>query len=189
MFILRYIEIYYNSFYVGVWINFLSATRAMDMFKKLTWMPSMKLVKVLTVFIWKQISLQSSLLLFAAWTFYPILTNKSNSTSLSLIYVKKNFWWRLMLGTTIFFGTERFILWISESTLTIFIWNPFDDQKINDPFHPGIYNVKGCGMGPCLVLVSPCFRENILATCKIGSFLCSLDNLLQKNVIVLFFGN
>ena len=25
--------------------------------------------------------------------------------------------------------------------------------------------------------------------CKIGSFLCTLDNLLQKNVIVLFFGN
>ena len=40
-----------------------------------------------------------------------------------------------------------------------------------------------------LVLVSPCFRENVGATCKIGSFLCSLDNLLQKNVIVLFFGN
>ena len=35
-------------------------------------------------------------------------------------------------------------------------------------------------MGPCLVLVSPCFRENVVATCKIGSFLCSLDNLLQK---------
>ena len=48
---------------------------------------------------------------------------------------------------------------------------------------------KGCGMGPWLVLVSPCFRENELATCKIGSFLCSLDNLLQKNVIVFFFGN
>ena len=48
---------------------------------------------------------------------------------------------------------------------------------------------KGCGMGPWLVLVSPCFRENVVATCKIGSFLCSLDNLLQKNVIVLFFGN
>ena len=44
-------------------------------------------------------------------------------------------------------------------------------------------------MGPWLVLVSPCFRENVVATCKIGSFLCSLDNLLQKNVIVLFFGN
>ena len=41
-------------------------------------------------------------------------------------------------------------------------------------------------MGPWLVIVSPCFRENVVATCKIGSFLCSLDNLLQKNVIVLF---
>ena len=49
--------------------------------------------------------------------------------------------------------------------------------------------VKGCGMGPWLVFVSPCFRENIVATCKIGSFLCSLDNLLQKNVIVFLFGN
>ena len=48
---------------------------------------------------------------------------------------------------------------------------------------------KGCGIGPCLVLVSPCVRVNIAATCKIGSFLCSLDNLLQKNVIVFFFGN
>ena len=44
-------------------------------------------------------------------------------------------------------------------------------------------------MGPWLVLVSPCFRENVVATCKIGSFLCSLDNLLEKNVFVLFFGN
>ena len=37
-------------------------------------------------------------------------------------------------------------------------------------------------MGPLLVLVSPCFRENVVVTCKIGSFLCSLDNLLQKNI-------
>ena len=44
-------------------------------------------------------------------------------------------------------------------------------------------------MGPWPVLVSPCFRENADVTCKIGSFLCSLDNLLQKNLIVLFFGN
>ena len=44
-------------------------------------------------------------------------------------------------------------------------------------------------MGPLLVLVSPCFRENVVGTCKIGSFLCSLDNLVQKNVIVFFFGN
>ena len=48
---------------------------------------------------------------------------------------------------------------------------------------------KGRGMGPWLVLVSPCFRENVVATCKIGSFLCSLDNFLQKKVIVLLFGN
>ena len=49
--------------------------------------------------------------------------------------------------------------------------------------------IKGCGMGPLLVLVSPCFRENVVVTCKIGSFLCSLDTFLQKNVIVFFFGN
>ena len=46
--------------------------------------------------------------------------------------------------------------------------------------------LKGCGMGPWLVLVSPCFRQNIVATCKIRYFLCSLYNLLQKNVIVFF---
>ena len=40
-----------------------------------------------------------------------------------------------------------------------------------------------------LFLFPPCFRENEVATCKIGSFLCSLDNLLQKHVIVFFFGN
>ena len=42
-------------------------------------------------------------------------------------------------------------------------------------------------MGQWLVLVSPCFRKNVDATCKIMSFLCSLDTLLQKNVIVFFF--
>ena len=47
--------------------------------------------------------------------------------------------------------------------------------------------LKGCGMGTLLILVSPCFRENVVVTCKIGSFLCSLDNLLQKNIIVFFF--
>ena len=48
-------------------------------------------------------------------------------------------------------------------------------------------NLNGCGMGPLLVHVSRCFRENVVVTCKIGSFLCSLDNLLQKNVIVCLF--
>ena len=44
-------------------------------------------------------------------------------------------------------------------------------------------------MGPLLVLVCPCFRENIIVTCKIVSVLCSLDNFLSKNVIVIFVGN
>ena len=44
-------------------------------------------------------------------------------------------------------------------------------------------------MGPWLVLVSPCCREHVVATCKSGSFLCSLDNLLQKNVSVFYFWN
>ena len=57
------------------------------------------------------------------------------------------------------------------------------------PLTKSYRSLKGCGMGPWLVLVSPCFRENVVATCNIGSFLWSLDNLLQKNVIVLFFGN
>ena len=50
--------------------------------------------------------------------------------------------------------------------------------------------IKVCGMGIILsVLVSSCLRKNVVVTSKIGSFLCSLDNLPQKNVIVFFFGN
>ena len=45
------------------------------------------------------------------------------------------------------------------------------------------------GMDPLLVFVSPCFRENVVVTCKIGPILCNLDNLLQKNAIVFFFEN
>ena len=44
----------------------------------------------------------------------------------------------------------------------------------------GIKLLKGCGMGPLLVFVSPCFRENVVVTCKIGSFLCSLDIYFRK---------
>ena len=44
-------------------------------------------------------------------------------------------------------------------------------------------------MGPWLVLVSPCLRENVVPHAQLGLFLCIFDNLLQKNVIVLFFGN
>ena len=42
-------------------------------------------------------------------------------------------------------------------------------------------------MGTRFVLVSPCFWENEVVKYKIGSFLCNLDNLLQKNVIVFLF--
>ena len=52
-----------------------------------------------------------------------------------------------------------------------------------------VWLLKRCGMGPLLVLVSPWFREDVVVTCKIGSFLCGLDNVRQKNVIVLFFEN
>ena len=45
---------------------------------------------------------------------------------------------------------------------------------------------KGCGLGTLFVLVSPCFGKNVVVTCKICSFSCSVDNLLQKNVIVFF---
>ena len=60
---------------------------------------------------------------------------------------------------------------------------------LRDCFLTTKYCLKGCGMGTLFVLVSPCFRENVVVTCKIGSFLCSLNNLLQKNVIIFFFGN
>ena len=52
-----------------------------------------------------------------------------------------------------------------------------------------ITSLKGCRMGPWLVLVSHCFRENVVAACKIGSFLCNLDNLLRKKAIVFFLRN
>ena len=57
------------------------------------------------------------------------------------------------------------------------------------PLHEIFASLRGVGMGPWLVLVSPCFRENVVAICKIGSLLCSLDNLLQKIIIIPFFGN
>ena len=62
-------------------------------------------------------------------------------------------------------------------------------SEIGGAFYLNTLTIKGCGMGTLFVLVSPCFRENVVVTCKIGSFLCSLDNLLQKNVIVLFLEN
>ena len=46
-----------------------------------------------------------------------------------------------------------------------------------DGFHNGIYFLfKGTQIDPLLVLVSPCFRENVKVTCKNVSFLCCLDH-------------
>ena len=50
-------------------------------------------------------------------------------------------------------------------------------------------HIKGCGMGPLFVLVSPCFRGKCSCHMQNWVFVCSLDNSLQKNVIVFFFGN
>ena len=66
----------------------------------------------------------------------------------------------------------------------LFVILRFKKRKFNEQ-----NGFKGCRMGPWLGLVSPCLGENEVATCKIRYFLCSLDNLLQKNVIVFFFGN
>ena len=60
---------------------------------------------------------------------------------------------------------------------------------LNDFGFGMLFSLNGCGMGLLFVLVSPCFRENVVVTCKTGSFLCSLDNLLQKNELFLFFEN
>ena len=52
-----------------------------------------------------------------------------------------------------------------------------------------VHRVKGTKIGPLLVLVCPCFQRNVIATCKIVSFLCNLDNFLLKNVTIFFSGN
>ena len=42
-------------------------------------------------------------------------------------------------------------------------------------------------MGPWFVLVSLCFRENVVATCKIGSFLCMVCHESLQGLNVNFF--
>ena len=51
------------------------------------------------------------------------------------------------------------------------------------------YVLRGVEWVHGLFLFPLVLGQNVVATCKIGSFLWSLDNLYQKNVIVLFFGN
>ena len=80
----------------------------------------------------------------------------------------------------------KFAFWQNIFTLDVFVFPSHRFPRTNVTRYSKMY-LKECGMGPWLVLVSPCFRENVVATCKIGSFLCSLDNLLQKNVICSLF--
>ena len=69
------------------------------------------------------------------------------------------------------------------------LWHPCTGSFVLSTPPPKCNHLKGGGMDPQLVLVCPCFRENVVVTCKIESFLCSLDNFLQKNVIFFFFEN
>ena len=47
---------------------------------------------------------------------------------------------------------------------------------------------EGRVIGPLLALVCPCFRKNVIVTCKMVSFSYSLDNFVLKDVIVFNFG-
>ena len=49
------------------------------------------------------------------------------------------------------------------------------------------FTFKGRVMGSLLALVFPCLRKTVIVTCKIVSFLCSLDSFLLENVIVFIF--
>ena len=57
-------------------------------------------------------------------------------------------------------------------------------------FQPLKLNVRALKWVHCLFLFPPCYWEKVKSknvTCKIVSFLCSLDNFLLKNAIVFFF--
>ena len=50
-------------------------------------------------------------------------------------------------------------------------------------------NLTGVEWVHCLFLFPLVLGKNVVVTCKLGSFLCSSDNLLQKNIIGFFFEN
>ena len=98
--------------------------------------------------------------------------------ALVTIFCQKNCWCklRLMMTFTEVKGHQRsnvvkYALWLS-------VWS----KEL-------LMQVKGFGMGPLLVLVSPCFRENVFVTCKIGSFLCSLDTSEKRNCFLFWKSN
>ena len=78
-------------------------------------------------------------------------------------------------------------------TMYVFIHHS-NSSKVPAPdeihsFKVDIRLLRGGEWVHCLFLFPLVFRENVVVICKIGSFLYSLDNLLQKNLIVSFFGN
>ena len=100
-----------------------------------------------------------------------------------------------------------FLLELFGVTKHMLLWNKLYDtygQKVESAeFSEGVWlesqikkkkkkkknSFKGRVLDPLLALVCPCFRKNVIVTCKIKYFLCSSDNFLLKNVIVFIFGN
>ena len=99
-------------------------------------------------------------------------------------------------------GLQMYILWVAiifnKYTLYLtrmlnLLQNSKKKKKENEIcnfsalwFHQDTH-LKCTQMGPLLVLVCRCFGENVIATCKIVSFVCCLDNFRLKNVIISFF--
>ena len=129
---------------------------------------------------------------FSILDYIPLKVNIFRSTMFYCVIVTSyvhRFWW---FWYYCYYGSKQLYFWRVNFKFTVHKarwrveYRCAHDHKNSstEVWAHGI--LKGCGMGPWLVLVSPCFRESVVATCKIWSFLCSLDILLQKNVIVLF---
>ena len=76
---------------------------------------------------------------------------------------------------------QNCLIFLQGTIMTIsWIWKKWSQSEVINIFPHQQESHKGLLLGPLLVLVSPCFRENVNVTCKIWSFLCSLDNNTSK---------
>ena len=96
------------------------------------------------------------------------LTNPDHSTEFSQSY-KDDAVFNRMLIDDICSASEDNIEYITHEEMYGII-NSLSNGKAADVHELTAEHLKGCGMGPWLVLVSPCFRKNIVATCKLGLF-------------------
>ena len=68
-----------------------------------------------------------------------------------------------------------------------------EDVEISYGSVQWLIHLRGVEWVHCLFLfplvLGKTYLPGVLVTCKIGSFLCSLDNLLHKNTVVFFFEN